>query len=505
MLVLYFFAIVAVLLIYYFRHKNNYWKNKGLPGPKPILLFGNYKNAALRRENSAETLRNIYNEFRNVPLIGMYRMTSPCILVTDLDVIKNIMIKDFDKFQDRGVEFSKEGLGANLFHADGETWRVLRNRFTPMFTTSKLKNMVYLIEQKSDIIMRYLDDITTGTEEQDITKIIRRYTCSTIASCAFGLEFDTISESLMAVLLKIDKLTLTCNPFHEIDMMFPGVLKKTNISLFPRDVSSFFDRMVSNVINERDGKPSTRNDFMDIILEMREQKDITYRQNNKGNGEDDLKLTLTDGVIAAQAFVIYIAGYETSATILTYLVYELAMNPKIQNKLLEEIDEVMNRNKDEITYDSVCNNPYMEKVFNEVYRKYPLVPIFRKSNCDYKVPGMDFTIEKDTVIMIPTLGIHYDEKYYPDPKKFDPERFSPENEQNRHSCAYLPYGVGPRNCIGIRFGKLQTRVFAMKFFRKYRVEPSPKTGNLEFDPNRLLVSPLGGIYVNIVPRNVKAQ
>lgn len=449
MLVYYFIfgtSSLFLLLSYYLQKRRKYWTIRGISGPKPHFFFGNIKNAVLRKENMAETLQKIYNEFPNEPIVGMYRMTTPCILIRDLDVIKNIMIKDFDKFQDRGIEFSKEGLGANLFHADGETWQVLRNRFSPLFTTGKLKNMVYLINQKSDTILNHIDELVNDKSEHEIMMAMRSYTTTTIASCAFGLDFDTMDEFLVKSLSRIDSLTFNCNFFHETDMMFPGLLKKFGGSLFPSDVLNFFYNMVTKVITERNGVPSNRHDFMDLILEIREQGDITLRKNDKG--QENLKLTLTESVIAAQAFVFYAAGYETSASVLTYLIYELAKNPVIQEKFIEEIDSKLKEHKGEITYETVFNNKYMEMVFNEVYRKYPIVPILRRSNADYDIPGTKYTIEKDTVVLIPTLGIHYDEKYYPEPKKFDPGRFSSDNTKNRHSCAYLPYGVGPRNCIG---------------------------------------------------------
>ena len=145
----YYFPIVFIVLVYavyrYFTRNFNYWKSRNVPGPKPTVLFGNLKESALRKKNLGVVIQELYDMFPNEKVVGVYTMTSPTLLIRDLDIVKHVLIKDFDTFTDRGMEFSKEGLGQNLFSADGETWAALRNRFTPIFTSGKLKNMFYLI------------------------------------------------------------------------------------------------------------------------------------------------------------------------------------------------------------------------------------------------------------------------------------------------------------------------------------------------------------------------
>ncbi|KAM3958200.1 cytochrome P450 6B2-like [Aphomia sociella] len=489
-------------LYYYFTRNFNYWKDRGIAGPEPTPMFGNVMKAALRRVNHGEIMSHIYQQYPNEKVVGVYRMTTPSLLLRDLDIIKHIMIKDFDKFADRGVEFSKEGLGANLFHADDDTWRGLRNRFTPIFTSGKLKNMLHLMDERGDLFVKHVEDITRKQSEHKIHSLIQRYTIITISACAFGLDFDDISDtnSFFQTLHKIDTDIFTANFALELDMMFPNLFKKLNVSIFPKYVTKFFHELTRSVIDTRNGKPTNRKDFMDLILELRQQKEIHYRNAKDENKE--MHLEITESVIAAQCFVFYAAGYETSATTMSYLLYLLAKNPHVQEKVHNEIDKILEKYNGEVTYDTIKDMTYLSKVFDETLRLYPLVePLQRCAKTNYKVPGTDIVIKKDQIVLISPRAIHHDPKYYPNPEVFDPDRFNPEVAGARHPCAYMPFGVGPRNCIGMRFAKLQSSVCIIKLLSKFRVEASVNTlKEMRFDPRRVVMTPSDGIVLNIFPR-----
>lgn len=445
---MYSVLVVATLVVttyFYFTRTFDYWKKRNVVGPKPLPFFGNLFDSVLRREHIITVLRNIYNAYPNEKVVGIFRMTSPSLMLRDLDVIKHVLIKDFDMFSDRGVSFSDEGLGVNMFHADGDRWRVLRHRFTPLFTSGKLKNMLYLMTDRGDKVINYIDQICHEQLEQPIHLLLQKFTIGSITACAFGVD---LNDDMMQTLEKIDKILFNTNYGVELDMMYPGILKKINRSLLPEVIRKFFYDLTKTVLNQRGGMPTNKKDFIDLILELRQNKII---ESFKRNDDEDVKtLEMTNSVIAAQTFIFYAAGYETSASTMTHLFYELALNPQIQEILIAEIDEVLKRHNGEVSYECLSDMRYLNQAFDETLRKYPIADILlRKATVDYKLPDTDVTIEKGKMVVLSSWGIHHDPKYYPDPEKFDPERFSPENEKNRHPCAYLPFGAGPRNCIGM--------------------------------------------------------
>ncbi|XP_013197290.2 cytochrome P450 6B5 [Amyelois transitella] len=493
--------ITLITTLYYYTTRTlHFWKNKKVLGPKPVALFGNFFEMTTRKKYLGEILKDAYNQFPDEKVVGIYTMVTPVLLVRDLDIVKQVTIKDFDVFPDRGTEFSKEGLGANLFNADGDTWRVLRNYFTPLFTSGKLKNMTYLMTERADNFLNYVDRIVKENPEQEVHKLIQKYTLSSISACAFGIDMDIDKENeIVKNISSFDKLIFDISYFIEIIMMFPDLMKKFNTSLFPKSIVNFFYDLVRVVIDERKGAPIGRKDFMDLILELRQQGEI---KGTRRGDDKQLQLDFNEDVIAGQAFAFYVAGYETSATTMTFMLYELARNLDIQKKVLEEIDEVLQRHEGKITYDSVNELNYMGKVFDETLRMYPVLDsLQRRAQCNYEFPDLGLKIEKGQAVFISPMSIHHDAKHYPNPQTFDPERFSPENVKNRHPCAYIPFGVGPRNCIGMRFAKVQSRVCMMKLLSKYSVEMTHSTPKqVELSPLRLILSPMGGMHLKFNPR-----
>jgi cytochrome P450 family 6 len=130
-------------------------------------------------------------------------------------------------------------------------------------------------------------------------------------------------------------------------------------------------------------------------------------------------------------------------------------------------------------------------------RKYPPVPdLIRVVTENYRIPNSKVVLSKGLTVLIPVYAIHHDPEIYENPHVYDPERFTPENEAKRHSCAFLPFGEGPRNCIGLRFGLMQARIGMAMLLNNFRFELSDKSsGTLQFSKNSPVLTPAGGIWL----------
>lgn len=210
------------------------------------------------------------------------------------------------------------------------------------------------------------------------------------------------------------------------------------------------------------------------------------------------KTPLTDEDITAQALIFFFAGFDTVSSAMCFMCYELAVNPEIQEKLLKELDEASENCGGKPTYDIIMNLKYLDMVlsgmpyifrflklhklqFLETLRKWPIsIAADRICNKPYTIEPITANekplhLEKNVAIWIPIYSLHRDPQYYPDPDRFDPERFNDENKININPYTYMPFGVGPRNCIGSRFAQLEVKTLFFHILSQFEIVPVEKT------------------------------
>jgi len=250
------------------------------------------------------------------------------------------------------------------------------------------------------------------------------------------------------------------------------------------DVSEFFLKVVKETVEYREKNNIERNDFMDLLLKLK---------------KEGLENGLTINEIAAQVFLFFLAGFETSSTAMTFCVYELAINKDVQEKTRQEIRSVLKKHDGKFTYEAMMEMTYLDQVINETLRKYPpIANLNRHTVNNYKVPNTNHVIEKGTRLWIPIYAIQHDPEYYPDPEAFKPERFSAEEVAKRDLTKWLPFGDGPRNCIGLRFGMMQARVGLVTLLNNFEISLSSKSVvPLKIQSRGLILTAEGGIWLKV--------
>lgn len=268
-----------------------------------------------------------------------------------------------------------------------------------------------------------------GGEIVEIKDILARFTTDVIGSAAFGLDCNSLEDKYSKFYQM--GLKIFASPSAVLKRTFRNsyrdLARLLGIKLLPDDVANFYMGITKETVKYRESNPNIkRHDFMNLLVEMKKNDIVTVEQ------------------IAAQSFVFFLAGYETSSSTMTYCMYELSVNQQVQEKARNSVMEVLKRHNNQFTYESVGEMHYLEQCVNETLRKYPVVStLTRAAINDYEIPSTDVKIGKGQVVWIPVYAIHYDEEIYPEPETFNPDRFTQEEISKRHSMSFLPFGEGP--------------------------------------------------------------
>nr|AAL93295.1 cytochrome P450 CYP6P3 [Anopheles gambiae] len=495
--------IFAVSIVYLFiRNKHNYWKDNGFPyAPNPHFLFGHAKGQAQTR-HGADIHQELYRYFkqRGERYGGISQFIVPSVLVIDPELAKTILVKDFNVFHDHGVftNAKDDPLTGHLFALEGQPWRLMRQKLTPTFTSGRMKQMFGTIRDVGLELEKCMEQ-SYNQPEVEMKDILGRFTTDVIGTCAFGIECNTL-KTTDSEFRKYGNKAFELNTMIMMKTFlassYPTLVRNLHMKITYNDVERFFLDIVKETVDYREANNVKRNDFMNLMLQIKNKGKLDDSDDGSlGKGE----VGMTQNELAAQAFVFFLAGFETSSTTQSFCLYELAKNPDIQERLREEINRAIAENGGEVTYDVVMNIKYLDNVIDETLRKYPPVEsLTRVPSVDYLIPGTKHVIPKRTLVQIPAYAIQRDPDHYPDPERFNPDRFLPEEVKKRHPFTFIPFGEGPRICIGLRFGLMQTKVGLITLLRKFRFSPSARTPErVEYDPKMITIAPKAGNYLKV--------
>ena len=487
-----FVAAILFLLYYYFTSTFDFWRKRGVKGPKPIPFFGTFLDVFLAKDSVSDCFTHAYCNYKDEPLVGLFVGSTPLLVVNDPDLIKDVLIKDFPCFAERTLSSvdEVEPLSVHLFRLDAPRWRPLRTRLTPVFTSGKLKEMFHLLLECSDHFESYLDKLVAKGEVIECREISAKFTTDVIGSCVFGIEMNALTAE-NSEFRNMGRRVFQTNwksALRDRARDFPFVFKIFGRFLVDHEMVKFFTRITRETVEYRIRNNVRRQDFMDSLVDL--------KQHPEKLGLEELD----DVFMAAQAFVFFVAGFETSSITISNFLYELALKPSIQDKVRAEIKEVLRKTNGVITYDCLSEMKYLDAGFQETLRKYPVVLyLSRMALSDYTFSGTKVSIPKGTKVFVPSYGIQHDPEIFPEPEVFNPDRFTDGSAATRHPMHFLPFGDGPRNCIGARFAKIQTKVAAIRILSKFKVDVCEKTQvPYILDKKSLfLLQPTHGIYVKM--------
>ncbi|XP_070505838.1 probable cytochrome P450 6a14 [Chironomus tepperi] len=474
--------VLAVTIYGYLLHQYSYWKRRNIPYIEPHLIYGNAKGVESKIHHTQFWIDTYQKLKSKGPVAGLYVYFFPVAIVTDLDVIKQILIKDFNIFPNRGhyLDAERDPISAHFVNVEDDQWRFLRNKLSPAFSSGKLKSMFPTILKTADKFI----EVARANNSLDVRDLGARFASDVLGSVGFGIEcnamttndsqYHQIATNFMDNLHFLSKTFLECNR---------KIFKFLRFSSIDDVTRTFYTTIVDKMLEYREENSVNRTDLLNFMIH-----------------EKDSSRKLTRMEMAAQTAVFLVAGHEVIVSMLSHCLYELSMRKDLQENARNSVKEVLNEFDGEFSYESVYKMKYVEQCILETVRKYFIsFSCRREASQDYKIPNTDNILEKGTLIQFPVFAIHHDPDIYPEPDRWDPDRFSTENVESRHKFAFLAFGEGPRMCIGRRLGILILKAMLAKFLMSYdfEIDRNKTSVPIKHCVKRLFLTPENGIHINI--------
>lgn len=402
-------------------------------------------------------------------------------LVTHPDHVHHVLVEGWHNYTKNSPTWRpiKRLLGNGIFTATGETWESNRRLIQPIFSPKSIAGlaepMIAVVEAEVDSLVAQIDQGRHGAGDHfDMSERMMRITQRVILATMFGTSLPVERSDELGKVMRDCFASMNARLFLPFvpDRLMPGERAF-------RAASAMLDQTILGLVAQRraagpDAGP--RNDLLALLLAARDEK---------GSGMDDRQLR-------DELVTMFVAGNETLALTMSWLFYLLDRHPEIDRRVHAELDAVLGDRRP--TPDDLQKLDYCRRVGRETLRLYPpswFIP--RLAERADTIGG--YAIPAGANVAVSQYALHHDPKFWDSPTDFDPDRFLPERSEGRPRCSYIPFGVGPRQCIGIQFALMEALVILSIFRRRIRARMVP--GHVVTPEAAVTLRPRGGVPMTL--------
>ncbi len=406
---------------------------------------------------------------------GMHFGPFPGILFNKPEHIHSILVEhayDFDKGLAVHNTF-RPVIGDGIFSSEGDFHRRQRKLMSPPFQPRHIASYAEIMGHYGEQIQQTWSDGSII----DVNRQMTNLTMSVIGKALFDADVFTETDELGSAMTVTTEYVA-----HALSVLFPPPYNWP----LPRNrrthrAAQVLRNYIQHIIDVRRNSLTERNDFLSILLQARDE-----------DGKP-----MSDEQLMAECLTLFGAGHETTATALSWTWYLLCQHPEIYQKVQLEVDSVLQGRTP--TYEDLARLPYCLQVFKEAMRLYPPAYLLsRRALCEVEIDG--YHVPKDMVVLYAPYTLHRREENFPEPEKFDPERFTPEREKQLPRYAYLPFGAGPRICIGMYFAMMEGHLLLATLAQRVNFSLVPGQTIVPDPIHHLTLRPIGEVKVLVKRR-----
>ncbi|PUZ74733.1 hypothetical protein GQ55_1G089300 [Panicum hallii var. hallii] len=509
-----FMSLFSAFLIYFYAP---FWLVRRVPGPPTRFPVGHLH---LLAKSGPDVFRAIAKEYG--PIFRFHMGRQPLVIVANAELCKEVGIKKFKDIRNRSTPPPTIGSLHQdaLFLTRDSTWSAMRNTVIPLYQPARLARLIPVMQSYVDALVANI----AGCPDQDcipFCQLSLRMAIDIIGKTAFGIEFglsknsagsccgsetdggegdddvreflkeykrsmEFIKMDLSSSLSTILGLFLPCaqTPCRRLLRRVPGTADykmDENERRLCRRIDAIIagrrrDRAARRRGGDGDADAAARSAPLDFIAAL-----LDAMENGGGGGKDS---ALEDRHVRALAYEHLIAGTKTTAFTLSSVVYLVSCHPRVEEKLLRELDGLAPPRGRAPTADELQSRfPYLDQVIKEAMRFHLVSPLIARQTSE-RVEIGGYVLPKGAYVWLAPGVLARDAAQFPEPEEFRPERFAAEaaEEQARHPYAHIPFGVGPRACIGHKFALQQVKLAVVELYRRYVFRHSPAMESpIQFD------------------------
>ncbi|KAK4871605.1 hypothetical protein RN001_015729 [Aquatica leii] len=468
-----------------------------IPEPKKLPLIGNMYQLFGLSDNIFSTIQTLNKKYSIYKISHIFTSTiqicnpkdAQIFLSTKQHIKKSLMYR-----------WMQDWLGTGLLTSEDSKWHYRRKLLTPAFHFNILQEFFKVFDEHSQLLVEKLEE-ECDKPYVDIFSLVSNFTLHIICETAMGIKLDESKKSMREYVNAAQKIGtvlfrrmrrpwLYWNFFHFVssnkreELLILKTLHDFTTSVIAEQEKSFKNLDVVEY-NETDGNfvAKKRLALLDLLMTL------------KYNGSK-----INDEGIREEVDTFMFEGHDTTAIAVSFAFMLIANHDEVQNKILDEIQEVTNNFNQKIRFEHLSKLRYLEMVIKETLRLYPSVPAIGRKTTEDIYTSTGYFIPKDTYVGVQIYSIHHNDEYFPNAEKFDPDRFLPENCQNRHPYTYIPFSAGPRNCIGQRFAIMELKMIIASVVMNFKLIPIDTQSSITISSN-LTIKTTDGIKVKFEKRS----
>ncbi|XP_053664253.1 cytochrome P450 4c3-like [Anopheles marshallii] len=513
-----FIFIVCCLAAYLERYRRLVRHINRIPGPATLPIIGNALLINADREelfNRIIASRKLYGRRQGITRI--WNGMTPYVLISQAQAVEKILSSTKNIEKGRDYEFLQPWLGTGLLTSPASKWQHRRKILTPTFHFRILSDFVEVFNKQSTVLVEKLAREVDNEGGFDCVRYITLCSLDIICETAMGCPVYAQQQSDSVYVRAHEKIgQIMLNRLQRLWLHPDLIFRCTQQYQEQQQCLDILHKFSYRMITERRSIIEAGHAKADLLVDTNNNSEAVESLQHSAAGRKQLAFldllieasdggrVLSDTDIREEVDTFILGGHDTTATSISWTLFLLGTDPAVQEKVVQEIEQVMGGDAERWpTMRELNEMRYLEACIKEGLRLYPSIPIIgRRLTEDVRLA--DHLLPAGTNAVIVVYQLHRDPAVFPNPDRFNPDHFMADaphvgSRQPRHPFAYIPFSAGPRNCIGQKFGALEAKAVLVSVLRQYRVEAVDRRENLTLY-GELVLRSKGGLKIRITKR-----